>query len=187
LKGEGENIGRNYAKNNHDNVNCQILIGGNHEDGSQCSCSKFHHHTFQGHTFFLPPEIPDKSESELLFSSKFEFLEANQRHLNVCNTFWRPSLSLNQQNYANRRTCYKYLVDFESLWPEENSLRSLLTDGIQNTALHDAISELALLAVVCGPVHLLESLINLSLVSKLLVRTSLVSCCFVVQSIYWSP
>jgi hypothetical protein len=112
-----------------DNVNCQILIGGNHEDGSQCSCSKFHHHTFQGHTFFLPPEIPDKSESELLFSSKFEFLEANQRHLNVCNTFWRPSLSLNQQNYANRRTCYKYLVDFESLWPEENSLRSLLTDG----------------------------------------------------------
>ena len=83
LKGEGENIGRNYAKNNHDNVNCQILIGGNHEDGSQCSCSKFHHHTFQGHTFFLPPEIPDKSESELLFSSKFEFLEANQRHLNV--------------------------------------------------------------------------------------------------------
>ena len=187
LKGEGENIGRNYAKNNHDNVNCQILIGGNHEDGSQCSCSKFHHHTFQGHTFFLPPEIPDKSESELLFSSKFEFLEANQRHLNVCNTFWRPSLSLNQQNYANRRTCYKYLVDFESLWPEENSLRSLLTDGIQNTALHDAISELALLAVVCGPVHLLESLINLSLVSKLLVITSLVSCCFVVQSIYWSP
>jgi hypothetical protein len=109
------------CRDNHDNVNCQILIGGNHEDGSQCSCSKFHHHTFQGHTFFLPPEIPDKSESELLFSSKFEFLEANQRHLNVCNTFWRPSLSLNQQNYANRRTCYKYLVDFESLWPEENT------------------------------------------------------------------
>lgn len=135
------------------------------QNGGQCKCSKFHHHTFKNGTFYLPREAT--ANQGMSFSSRMEFIEANRRHMTVCNTFWKPELSLNQQNYANRQVCCKYLIDFDSLWPEEGSLKSLLKDGIQNTALRDAISELALLAVVCGPVHLLEYMINLSLISKL--------------------
>ncbi|VDI69482.1 Hypothetical predicted protein, partial [Mytilus galloprovincialis] len=142
---------------------CSLVIGGNLETGEQCTCSKFHYHTFQNRTFFLPAvEISENVEKH--FASKVEFVEANHRYLNVCNTFWRPALSLNQQRFSNRKIGIGNLVEFESLWPEESSLKSLLTDGLQNTALCDAISELALLAVVCGPVQLLESLISLALV-----------------------
>lgn len=151
-----------HANCDKTNASCPLVIGGNFETGGQCTCSKFHYHTFQNRTFFLPIEISEKAEKH--FASRVEFVEANQRYLNVCNTFWRPALSLNQQRFSNRKIGIGSLVEFESLWPEEFSLKSLLTDGLQNTALRDAISELALLAVVCGPVQLLESLISSSLV-----------------------
>ena len=125
-----------------------------------CCCSEYHHHTFESPEFYIPKDESCSKLEATLTQSHREVDQANETFLNISNAFWYPSLCLNQFssefNYTN----------FESLWPQEDVLRDILRDSIQNTVLRGAIPQLTKVAIVCGPVDMLKSLISLSLVSK---------------------
>ncbi|KAJ8320394.1 hypothetical protein KUTeg_001981 [Tegillarca granosa] len=96
-----------------------------------------------------------KSEPSLDFEisiakTRDELIAANDRHLNICNTFWRPSLSMNQYIHGDPA------VEFDTLWPDNSSLKDLLQDGIQNTALRAAISDMTYISVICGPPYMIK-------------------------------
>ncbi|XP_061165516.1 ankyrin-3-like isoform X2 [Saccostrea echinata] len=123
-----------------------------------CCCSEYHHHTFESPEFYIPRDDTCSKLEETLSKNHGEVILANETFLNISNAFWYPSLCLNQFSSEFIYT------NFESLWPEENVLRDILRDSIQNTVLRSAIPQLTKVAIVCGPVDMLKSLISLSLV-----------------------
>jgi hypothetical protein len=132
-----------------------------HRRGSQCcSCSKYHHHTFESPEFYIPRDDSCSRLEATLSQNHREVDLANETFLNISNAFWYPSLCLNQFSSE-----FVY-TNFESLWPMEDVLRDILRDSVQNTVLRAAIPQLTKVAIVCGPIDMLKSLISLSLVSK---------------------
>ncbi len=79
----------------------------------------------------------------------------------ICNTFWRPSLSFNAYKYGDP------LVDFGSLWPDDVTLRALLVEGYQAIELRKSIIQLCLLVLRCGPLRVLQCMLELRLIGKL--------------------
>lgn len=129
--------------------------------GSQCCCcSQYHHHTFESPEFYIPRDDLCSRLEATLTQNHREVDLANETFLNISNAFWYPSLCLNQFSSE-----FVY-TNFETLWPVENALRDILRDSVQNTVLRAAIPQLTKVAIVCGPIDMLKSLISLSLVSK---------------------
>lgn len=124
-----------------------------------CCCKSYHCHTFPKPDFCRMSSINVEFEASLA-QMRTDLVEANEKHLIICNTFWRPFLSMSEFREG------KEIVKFDSLWLEEVSLKGLLRDSIQNTILRSAISELTMMAVAVSPLQLLKSLIDLSLVRK---------------------
>lgn len=125
-----------------------------------CCCSEYHHHTFESPEFYVPRDDSCSKLEASLSQNHQDVEKANETFLNISNAFWYPSLCLNQFSPEFLYT------NFESLWPQEDVLRDILRDSIQNTVLRSAIPQLTKVAIVCGPVDMLKSLISLSLVSK---------------------
>ncbi|XP_033728424.1 LOW QUALITY PROTEIN: ankyrin-1-like [Pecten maximus] len=127
-------------------------------DGSTCSCKSYHIHTFSKPDFCRVSDNYNVEFEVSLSQIRSNLVEANEKHLIICNTFWRPFLAISEFHDGDD------VVQFTSLWHEEGNLKELLRDGIQNTVLRTAISDLTLMAVSVGPLQLLKSLIDLSLV-----------------------
>lgn len=127
------------------------------EKERRCQCKQYHCHTFSDadikQALF---RLTSTSETSSLKSHEVQAYNGN--HLNIANACWRPSLSMQAYKHGDP------LVTFTSLWPRD--ITSLLRDGMNNTALRDAISDLCRLSLVCGPVQLLRSLIELCLIRK---------------------
>lgn len=123
-----------------------------------CCCSEYHHHTFESPEFYVPRDDSCSKLEASLSQNHQDVEKANETFLNISNAFWYPSLCLNQFSPEFLYT------NFESLWPQEDVLRDILRDSIQNTVLRSAIPQLTKVAIVCGPVDMLKSLISLSLV-----------------------
>ncbi|XP_060074269.1 ankyrin-3-like isoform X2 [Ylistrum balloti] len=134
------------------------IMNGKREDGSMCYCKSYHIHTFSKPDFCRTFDNSNVEFDVSLSRTRSDLIEANEKHLIICNTFWRPFLARSEFQDGDDP------LDFTSLWHEEGSLKELLRDGIQNTVLRTAISDVTLMAVSIGPVQLLRSLIDLSLV-----------------------
>ncbi|KAL5005602.1 hypothetical protein ScPMuIL_016760 [Solemya velum] len=148
---------RNQHSNNRHlsgNVRRRILPSSSEEE-PQCQCKLYHCHTFSD-AETKPAILRLLSSSETPSPKSHDILAYNSNHYNIANSFWRPSLSMQQYKHGDP------LVTFSSLWPRD--LTSLLRDGMNNTALRHAISDLCRLGLVCGPVQLLRSLIELCLI-----------------------
>ena len=125
-----------------------------------CTCEKYHSHTFTNGAALLYSNKQPYDFEQSLSKTRSDLISANEKHYNICNTFWRPSLSMNSYVHGDAQ------LEYTSLWQSETLLMNWLRDAMQNTILKTAILELALLSVIAGPLHLLKCLINLKLVSK---------------------
>ncbi|KAJ8320393.1 hypothetical protein KUTeg_001980 [Tegillarca granosa] len=116
-----------------------------------CMCRGYHSHTYFKPEFFQSVKSEPSLDFEIsIAKTRDELIAANDRHLNICNTFWRPSLSMNQYIHGDPA------VEFDTLWPDNSSLKDLLQDGIQNTALRAAISDMTYISVICGPPYMIK-------------------------------
>ncbi|XP_064646127.1 uncharacterized protein LOC135499321 [Lineus longissimus] len=77
----------------------------------------------------------------------------------ICNTFWRPHLTFNPYKHGDD------VVEFGSLWPDQNTLKSLLVEAYQATSLRRSVLDICKLVVRCGPVRVLETLVNSRIIS----------------------
>lgn len=127
-------------------------------DDTMCACKSYHTHTFSKPEFFRTSDDGNVEFEVSLSQIRSNLVEANEKHLIICNTFWRPFLAISEFQDGDN------VVQFRSLWHDEGNLKELLREGIQNTVLRTAISDLTLMAVSIGPIQLLKSLIDLSLV-----------------------
>ncbi|XP_077869065.1 uncharacterized protein LOC144360023 isoform X2 [Saccoglossus kowalevskii] len=76
-------------------------------------------------------------------------------HVNICNTFWRPSLTFHPYKHGSQT-----LVEFGSLWPEGEDLQVLVRDVFAQSALREAVIECAKLVLRCGPLRVLKELLR---------------------------
>lgn len=96
------------------------------------------------------------SQSNLLHYSE------KDNHRNICMTFWKPQLSFSPYKYGDK------LVEYNSLWPSEQSLKKTMSEVCHDTVLRRAVLDMCKMSLRCGPVRLLKALLALKLVSKLL-------------------
>ncbi|XP_023931037.1 ankyrin-1 isoform X1 [Lingula anatina] len=73
----------------------------------------------------------------------------------ICNAFWRPYLSFNPFKYGDT-----HLVEFSSIWGDENSLREGVTVVFQEWMMQNALIEMCKLVLRSGPLRMLKVLIE---------------------------
>ena len=81
-------------------------------------------------------------------------------HVNICNLFWKASLTFHSYTYGDA------LVNFESLWLSKKDMPSLLVEVCQ-TSLRKSILDLCQLVLYCGPTHVLRILLGENILGKL--------------------
>ncbi|KAK3082822.1 hypothetical protein FSP39_006354 [Pinctada imbricata] len=130
-----------------------------YENCMDCSCQGYHKHKVS-QAEFCPELNNDETLSTLEKTLKLseDLNEFNEKHLNICNTFWYPALSMCDYTNGDKK------LEFASLWQRGVALRDILRDGVQNTALRVALEEMTVMSLVCGPVELVQSLVDLGLV-----------------------
>ncbi|XP_076452363.1 uncharacterized protein LOC143287987 isoform X2 [Babylonia areolata] len=124
----------------------------------QCSCKRYHSHTFDGRPSNKELEQEARSFIDSLVSNTEEAREDSNDDMR--NIFWTPSLSFHPYHHGDKT------VQFSDLWPSLSELRQHFENsGVQRTVLRDsAILDLCKLAVTCGPLRLLRCLFELELV-----------------------
>jgi hypothetical protein len=78
----------------------------------------------------------------------------------ICNTFWRPQLTFNPYIHGDE------VVDFGSLWPDQNMLKGLLEEAYQATSLRRSVLDICKLVLRCGPMRVLQTLVTLRIIGK---------------------
>ncbi|KAL3857650.1 hypothetical protein ACJMK2_012297, partial [Sinanodonta woodiana] len=136
------------------------------KNNQTCTCGKYHFHTFdiESGKMSSSQNMPLLSEEsithKLTYQLQQELTACNEKHVTICNTFWKPFLAFSEYRHGQKP------IQFKDLWPNERKICELLKVGIENAVLRDSIPDLCLLAVVCGPVDLLKALLSMSLISK---------------------
>ncbi|KAK3598963.1 hypothetical protein CHS0354_024634 [Potamilus streckersoni] len=129
-----------------------------------CNCGKYHCHKFdfesgkRSSSQKMRSSIEESITHKLTNPLQQELSACNEKHVTICNTFWKPFLAFSEYKHGQK------LIQFKDLWPNERIISDLLKLGIENAVLRDSIPDLCLLAVVCGPVDLLKALLNMSLI-----------------------
>ena len=90
----------------------------------------------------------------------FNQLSTGDKHLNICNTFWRAGLAFSSYQMGDKP------VGFGSLWPKRSTLESLIWEAYYNTSLKKSVLELCRLGICCGPFHVVETMVILNIIGK---------------------
>lgn len=124
-----------------------------------CQCGKYHCHKFKTQTYdtlqYSRPvrPIPVERQSQ-------DVAIGNENQMTICNIFWNAQLNFCGYKYGDK------VIDFQSLWPQEVSIKSLLHDGVQELGLRGALWELVHLVMVAGPVSVLKLLLDENIIRK---------------------
>lgn len=89
----------------------------------------------------------------------------------IANIFWRASLSFHPFK------CSDCPATFVSLWPQGDSLQTLLLECVISTDLRKSVVDIALLALKCGPVKVLQTLVDGKIIGKISFLNCLVRRC----------
>ncbi|KAK6166591.1 hypothetical protein SNE40_023246 [Patella caerulea] len=129
-------------------------------DDLECSCKLYHSHVFLDETINVDILKLEEQRLKAVENSRVTEIYQAEGNEDPGNIFWTPGLSFHP--YKNGDS----LVDFASLWPGKNELRDhLQNSGVQTTVLRNGtVSDLGRQAIVCGPIHLLDCLIQLRLI-----------------------
>lgn len=129
-----------------------------------CQCGKHHGHKFKTETIYNRSKFNLKSSINRVPSQKKlqEVVIGNENQRIICNVFWNPQLNFCEYKYGDKA------VEFQSLWPQEATIKSLLHDGkmIEEVGLRGALWELCHLIMVNGPVSVFRALIDQNIISK---------------------
>ena len=132
--------------------------GGEEEDGSY-EMERRHSDPMQKHNNYLPP-VQKSEQSECSEKGSVLSFSCEENSLNICNTFWRPSLTFNSHQYGDA------VLDFGALWPSEETLGNLMQEVYQATPLRKCVLDVCKLALRCGPVRLLKVLVESRIIGE---------------------
>ena len=132
---------------------------------NNCQCGQFHSHTFKSERRKMSKLVIPEPEEHSPVKKTADISHGNENQKVISNIFWKPQLSFSEYKHG----CD--LVKFQSLWPSKSSIKSLLTEGVECTerddiGLRGALSELCILALVDGPLTVLQALLEMKYLSE---------------------
>ena len=127
-----------------------------------CQCGKYHCHKFKMESSSSSASTRNSITRVPSVRKIQDVVLSNEHHMIICNIFWNAKINFCEYKHGDKT------VEFQSLWPQEGTVKSLLHDGIEELGLRGALWELCQLIIVNGPTFVLKALLDQNIIRKLI-------------------